>query len=262
MIPNPLDSRRIASSFFSKITCLAFLEKSAEITCSISSCLSSDCELSSSVDEAISFVGNNRDAVFGALKLFSATSFINGLDGELKMWRSCCFISLEKVSFFVQRTINWEDKTSSVRIVDQTLLPKEFRFVKCRTVRSLIHAIKSMQIRGAPAIGVAGAMGVALSFTEGMRERKSDARIASKVQRESKALISARPTAVNLSWGVKSALEFLSALPSKMSSKEKQAKLVEFVKLLADKDVNVNKELSKIGQVLIKDNASILTHCN
>ena len=69
----------------------------------------------------------------------------------------------EKLSFYTQRTIEWDDNSNSIVMIDQTLLPKEFKFVRCVTVPDVIDAIKTMKIRGAPAIGVAGAMGVALA---------------------------------------------------------------------------------------------------
>ncbi len=64
---------------------------------------------------------------------------------------------------YTQRTIEWDDNSNSIVMIDQTLLPKEFKFVRCVTLPDVIDAIKSMKIRGAPAIGVAGAMGVALA---------------------------------------------------------------------------------------------------
>jgi methylthioribose-1-phosphate isomerase len=168
---------------------------------------------------------------------------------------------LEKVNFFIQRTINWDDRTRSIRLIDQTKLPREFRLINCSTVRSLVHAIKTMQIRGAPAIGVAGAMGVALSISEGLGRKLNLQQLNKKIRRDSGALIAARPTAVNLAWGVNAALDFLSSLPDKLDSAARARKLIGFVKDLADKDVDVNKKLSRIGQELIKNNASILTHC-
>jgi methylthioribose-1-phosphate isomerase len=175
-------------------------------------------------------------------------------------WR-CSNEVLEKLNFFVQRTISWDEKTSSVRIIDQTRLPGELRFLNCKDVSSLVRAIQSMQIRGAPAIGVAGAMGVALSLTNGLKEKREGKDLARRIEADSDALVSARPTAVNLSWGVKEAMEFLRKLPPEMDEPTKAQELISFVKQLADKDVEANKKLSRLGQSLIKDRASILTHC-
>ena len=181
---------------------------------------------------------------------------------EHEIRRSCCFISLGKVNFFVQRTIDWDDKTDSVTLIDQTLLPRKLQSVQASTVHSLVHAIKTMQVRGAPAIGVAGAMGIALAARKASKSAKNKSELLNKIKKDAKSLEHARPTAVNLAWGVKEAIDFLKELPDSIDPRDAAKKEIEFVKKLADKDVNVNKELSKIGQELIQRNASILTHCN
>jgi methylthioribose-1-phosphate isomerase len=169
---------------------------------------------------------------------------------------------LEKVNFFVQRTINWDDKTDSVTLIDQTLLPRKLQFVQCGSVKTLVRAIKTMQIRGAPAIGVAGAMGIALAIRKASKTAKTKNELLSKIMRDADSLKHARPTAVNLAWGVTEAINFLKTLPESIDPREASKKEIEFVKRLADKDVNANKELSALGQELIQTDASILTHCN
>lgn len=149
-----------------------------------------------------------------------------------------------------------------MKLIDQTLLPKKLEIIECATVDTLVKAIKTMQIRGAPAIGVAGAMGVALSLVRGIEEGLDPKQLEERIHRDAHELSEARPTAVNLAWGVESALNFLKSLPSNMDPNEESERLIQFVKELADRDVDANKTLSKLGQKLIHDNSSVLTHCN
>src|SRR5579871_5824813 len=85
-------------------------------------------------------------------------------------------------NFYEQRTIEWNRANQSIVMIDQTLLPQRFAFVECKTVPEVIDAIKKMKIRGAPAIGVAGAMGVALSVNRSRAETK--AQLLQDIQRD------------------------------------------------------------------------------
>ena len=132
-------------------------------------------------------------------------------------------------------TIEWDDGT--VRLIDQRRLPAELAFLDCRTVDELCDAITSLAIRGAPALGAAGAMGVALAAASG--ESLDDA---------ARRLKATRPTAVNLAWGVDRALAADDAAD-------------EAVKVAA-KDVERNRRLGAHGAQLIPEEARMLTHCN
>ncbi len=168
----------------------------------------------------------------------------------------------QKVSFFDQRTIEWNDATDSVRLIDQTLLPSELRFIECQNVQELITAIKTMQIRGAPALGIAGAMGVALAL-KGFQDKRRTSDFFEEMKTTSESLKNARPTAVNLSWGVERAMATVEHdISEEASSAQAFRELKTFVKKLADQDVETNKKLSKLGQALIHNKASVLTHCN
>ncbi len=105
-------------------------------------------------------------------------------------------------------------------------------------------------------------MGVALSLVRGVEEGLNPKRLKEKIHKDAQSLSEARPTAVNLAWGVKSALDFLKSLSQSMDPNQESEKLIQFVKELADKDVDANKTLSRLGQKLIPDNSSVLTHCN
>jgi methylthioribose-1-phosphate isomerase len=132
-------------------------------------------------------------------------------------------------------TIEW--RGDHVRLIDQRLLPGELSFVEARTVDALCDAISTLAVRGAPALGVAGAMGVALAFVTG--EPLDDA---------GRRLVATRPTAVNLAWGVTQALS--SADP------------VACALRLATEDVARNRRLGAFGVPLVPEGARVLTHCN
>jgi methylthioribose-1-phosphate isomerase len=167
---------------------------------------------------------------------------------------------IARIDFYNQRTIEFDDETNSVRLIDQTALPTKLRFESCKTVPELITAIKTMQIRGAPAIGVAGAMGVAISFHS---NRDGGNMLLSKIKKDADSIKMARPTAVNLAWGVGEALSFVETeLANDSETKSVYEKLVDFVKDLANRDVKANKALSKEGAALIPNGARVLTHCN
>jgi methylthioribose-1-phosphate isomerase len=132
-------------------------------------------------------------------------------------------------------TIEWAD--GAVRLIDQRRLPGELAFLECRSVGELCEAIKSLAIRGAPALGAAGAMGVALASEHG--EPLEDA---------ARRLKATRPTAVNLAWGVDRALA--AGDPAE-----------EAVKIAAE-DVERNRRLGAHGAELVPEDARVLTHCN
>ncbi|MDG6906961.1 MAG: S-methyl-5-thioribose-1-phosphate isomerase [Nitrososphaerota archaeon] len=145
-------------------------------------------------------------------------------------------------------------------MIDQTLLPREFKFVRCSTVPEVIDAIKTMKIRGAPAIGVAGAMGVALAVQCAKSSTKKD--LIREIDADILALKSARPTAVNLAWGVEKTVDFVkSELPENIDLASKN-RVVKFVEGLADADVRTNIKLSDLGAKLFRNGDTVLTHCN
>ena len=166
-----------------------------------------------------------------------------------------------ELNFYEQRTIEWNGASQSIVMIDQTLLPARFAFVECKTVPEVIDAIKKMKIRGAPAIGVAGAMGVALSVNRS--RAKTKAQLLQDIQRDAIELKLARPTAVNLSWGVDRTVRFLTdSLREVFEPGDPSRLVVDFVQKLADDDVNTNIKLSDIGAKLFRTGDSVLTHCN
>jgi len=170
-------------------------------------------------------------------------------------------MSKERLSFYEQRTIKWDDATNSVILIDQTLLPTSLSFIECKDVPSVVDAIKTMKVRGAPAIGVAGAMGVALAVVSSDAGTKKE--LFRVIELDVTALKSARPTAVNLAWGVDKTVNYLKGKLPESFERGAPAKLVtEYVKDLADQDVATNRKLSDYGAKLFRSGESVLTHCN
>jgi methylthioribose-1-phosphate isomerase len=122
-------------------------------------------------------------------------------------------------------------------MVDQRRLPAELVFVEVATVAELCDAISTLAVRGAPALGVAGAMGIALAARAGEDLRSAAARI-----------VATRPTAVNLRWGVEQALAAADPLAA--------------AKALAEEDVARNRRLGRFGADLLPASGRVLTHCN
>ena len=104
-------------------------------------------------------------------------------------------------------TLWWDAELPGIRYIEQTLLPAEYRVANCCTVDELASAIRTLAIRGAPALGVAGGFGVALAAAT-CREKNFDGFIAA-VRREAERLRATRPTAVNLGWGIDRVLSLL-----------------------------------------------------
>lgn len=154
-------------------------------------------------------------------------------------------------------TIEWVD--GRVRLIDQTLLPLEVRFVECTDYTAVAHAIKTMQIRGAPAIGIAAAMGVALGALD-IKAKDFDA-FASELKGVCDTLLSTRPTAVNIRWAVER-MKGLLEKNKEMPVAGLKTLLVEEAKRILTEDIEINKSIGRWGEKFIPDGARVLTHCN
>src|SRR5579863_284927 len=155
-------------------------------------------------------------------------------------------------------TIEW--RADSVRMIDQRLLPAREVIRTYRDYRGVAEAIRTMVIRGAPAIGVAAAMGVALGIkgTAGARAKKRFATVA-------KALRATRPTAVNLAWAVDrmgKVLEQSLSADSDVDADELFRRMRAEAITIYDEDLAANRALGQFGAGLIADRATVLTHCN
>ncbi len=154
-------------------------------------------------------------------------------------------------------TLWWDKETGSIRYIDQTLLPGEERIVECRSVRRLAKAIRKLEIRGAPALGVAGAFGIALAAS--LSKKKTTASFLSDVTRDAELLRSTRPTAVNLGWGIDRVMGVIRAAPD-IPGARKQA-LAEAEKILTE-DTDACHAIGDHGAALLPDPCTVLTHCN
>jgi methylthioribose-1-phosphate isomerase len=149
-------------------------------------------------------------------------------------------------------TIEWTP--AGVVMLDQTILPTQTVFVTCSDYLQVAHAIKTMIIRGAPAIGVAAAMGVAIGV---QKSTNPDADFATICD----TLAATRPTAVNLFWGIERMKRLYRSLDGQPIETKRQALIDEAIRV-KDEDVAICKEIGRHGAPLVPDNKTVLTHCN
>lgn len=155
------------------------------------------------------------------------------------------------------RTIDWSDENNNIIMVDQTLLPKEYKIIECSSIDSLCEAISTLRVRGAPALGAAGGFGVALAAYKS--KASSLHKLMEDIGAAGEKIIATRPTAVNLSWGVR---RVIRALEDAGNIKEARSFALDEAKAIADEDVEKNKKLGEYGASLLEDGDVVLTHCN
>ena len=165
------------------------------------------------------------------------------------LWSEFCKIIM------TLRTVEWKD--NSVIMIDQTKLPNELVFVKYTDYNDVAQAIRTLVVRGAPAIGVSGAFGMALAALQSKSETKEG--LLSDLEKAKKTLFETRPTAVNLSWGLETIMEIAKQGNSISDIRES---VINKAKQMADDDVQTNKEIGKNGAELFHNNDTIMTHCN
>lgn len=155
------------------------------------------------------------------------------------------------------RTIEWHD--GKVKMIDQQRLPQEFVILEYTDHQGVADAIKTMKIRGAPAIGAAAAFGLALAVVD--RTGDSYADVLAEFERAAELLGETRPTAVNLFWAIQRVSDVANDPRWKTAGQVINAVVAE-AQRIADEDVEVNKRMGANGAVLIQDGDNILTHCN
>ena len=153
------------------------------------------------------------------------------------------------------RTIEW--KNNEVIMIDQTKLPNELVFVKFTDYNDVAEAIRTLVVRGAPAIGVSGAFGMALAGLQSKAETKEE--LLSDLKKAQKILFMTRPTAVNLVWGLE---QIMKVAKENDSVDEIKESIIDKAKQMADEDIKINQEMGKHGSQLFKNNDSVMTHCN
>ncbi|MFA5028390.1 MAG: S-methyl-5-thioribose-1-phosphate isomerase [Candidatus Methylomirabilota bacterium] len=154
--------------------------------------------------------------------------------------------------------IAWTER-GSLRLLDQTRLPGEEVYLECRTVEEVARAIRTMQVRGAPAIGIAAAMGMALGAAQTPVETAVELRAS--LDAMGALLCGTRPTAVNLAWAVSRMLE-AAHRPGQESVTAIRRGLAARAQELLREDLEANRALGRHGQALVPDPAGVLTHCN
>jgi methylthioribose-1-phosphate isomerase len=150
------------------------------------------------------------------------------------------------------RTIDWVD--GRIHIIDQTLLPGEEVLLSLETVEEVAEAISSLRVRGAPALGVAGGLGVALAAR---RAREGGEDVGEAISRAAALLASTRPTAVNLRWGIERVEGVYD--PSRPESVDD---LIREARAMVDEDEKINRLIGEMGVGLIEGGSRVLTHCN
>jgi methylthioribose-1-phosphate isomerase len=161
------------------------------------------------------------------------------------------------------KTIDWT--SAGVRMIDQTKLPAEEVYVMCRNCAEVADAIRKMVIRGAPAIGVAAAMGVALAVKESPAKTVSD--LCAAFEDAADMISKTRPTAVNLFWGVQRMRTVLQAALEKGATEAEKVqgakeRLAEEAQAVLKEDIEINEAIGRHGARLLGESMTVLTHCN
>jgi len=151
-------------------------------------------------------------------------------------------------------TIQWTDQ--GVVMIDQTRLPSVETYVTCRDYKEVADAIRTMIIRGAPAIGVAAAMGMAIGVAQA-----DPANLDQAVAEISKELAGTRPTAVNLFWAIDRMNRFYNGIRH-LPHAEITARMIDEARLVRLEDIEINRAMGRHGAPLVPDGKTVLTHCN
>src|SRR5215218_4209853 len=156
-------------------------------------------------------------------------------------------------------TIDWQD--DAIVMVDQRKLPGQELYIRCRTAQEVARAIRTMVIRGAPAIGVAAAMGLALGMQRSTA--KGTRQFAVEFQKTCDMMAATRPTAVNLFWAIDRMKQaFAEGAQAGESPEELAARLEREARAIHDEDVASCKAMGRFGAAVVADGSRVLTHCN
>src|SRR6266480_4302871 len=155
------------------------------------------------------------------------------------------------------QTLEWTDH--GVRFIDQTKLPTEETYVNCTTYQEVADVIRNMVVRGAPAIGVSAAMGIALGVKNSKAESVGD--LKREFDEICDVIGKTRPTAVNLFWAIRRMQQKFESLRVRSVAQIKQA-LVEEARRMHAEDIATNQEMGRHGAALMPASGGVLTHCN
>src|SRR5262249_51662637 len=163
------------------------------------------------------------------------------------------------------RTSGWVGGVDGhVRLIDQTLLPTELVYRDCRTVEEMWEAIRALRVRGAPAIGVAAAMGVVLGMQKWKPQniRQPRSQYCFVLKKVADYLRSSRPTAVNLFWALDRMEKRASVAREDLKPDEMALWLLDEALAIEAEDRRMCREIGRVGASLIGDGQGVLTHCN
>ena len=153
------------------------------------------------------------------------------------------------------KTVEWKD--NSVIMIDQTKLPNTLEYVTYTDYNQIADAIRTLVVRGAPAIGVSGAFGLALAALQSNATEKDE--LIVYMENAKKILFETRPTAINLAWGLNKIMHIAN---QSTTVDEIRTNVVETAKKMAEEDIQINMAMGKNGSELFNDNDTIMTHCN
>lgn len=162
-----------------------------------------------------------------------------------------------------QRSVTWCSKSNTLELIDQRKLPVTLEVVRYGTVKDVARAIKQMVVRGAPAIGAAGAFGMALAFSPTSTAELSADEVKRLLSEAKRTLDASRPTAVNLEWATARIVRATtSALTSAVRGKDAFRFVLEEAKRIAEEDVSINTRMGVVGGAVVRPGANVLHHCN
>ena len=153
------------------------------------------------------------------------------------------------------RTVEWKD--NKVIMIEQTKLPNELVFVEYDDFNQVANAIKTLIVRGAPAIGVSGAFGLGLAVLQSKATTKNE--LIFDLTNAKNILFATRPTAVNLGWGLE---KIMNVAKTGETVEQIRELVISAAKKMAEEDIEINKAMGKNGSVLFDNNDTIMTHCN
>ena len=155
------------------------------------------------------------------------------------------------------RTVAW--KKDRVILLDQTKLPFEEAYLTCDDYHTVAESIEKMVVRGAPAIGVAAAMGIALGAL--YTKEQVYGQFKKKIEKICQEFSQTRPTAVNLFWAIGRMKNLVTTHNEKSVEELKSLLRREAVKI-GEEDITINRQIGQVGKELIEDGSTVLTHCN
>ena len=163
----------------------------------------------------------------------------------------------------VPRALWWNTRRDMLEMIDQSALPADLAILTCSSVEDVAHAIRTMKVRGAPAIGIAAAFGLALGARAAVRDTSDRGALRAAIAEVAALLVSTRPTAVNLAWAIRRVRnvaedylaggEAVARLPERLLDEARQ---------IAAEDAAACQAMGELGAELIRDGDTLLTHCN